>query len=974
MTRLPFVPHPSSFIPFFLDSWLLFYDATFRPRRFQQRLNDWLPPKKEGTDTSWSGAIILPKSWAAWRLISLCLPWWLAGVVLLGALGWPHFTLISLLVLSLVLLLYSWAMTIIWPSLGLLWSALSVVGLLIIPQWWPQVVGVWQEIWTRLPWLILLLTGLSLVLSTGLGMAGIYRTAAHNRRRRKYLLNLSLGNEIKSWLATRLFTVAILMCVVAGIVAGIVAVIVVVVVMGVMMIIVAFFTSGDYQKPENAVIAFVGVTVVLAVIVLGGVAVVVLGVMPGSAIVIVSGVTLTFVGVTVLGVMRGGVVGGMRGGVVGGVLVSVAGGVLVGMVGIATAPLSLAWLLFGLIAFSLGRWPRWWGGLLLIGVLAAIHWENLSWLDVVSTTIVVLFFYSRLPFNLLAWAGGRLVYHLTTIPVDFNILEKFGGQPLVLLRWLPPFSDETVWLPVSHLDSLLVAATRQDRTKGLELVTAVATSTYQKWAVGPAYAQITANTLAKCRRVENLPRVVKSITWLPDNLTVLGSDVAEVWPRLYAISQDVAVALDSTNPYTRRLGLDEALKSLGRLRQSLPAVGPTAVKRWQPVVDSWLKLLDEPLSYPLLPQGRQLLNPYDAGNPLSLSRAALFRGRETLRDTLMGALLEQNRPTLVLHGPRRMGKTSFLLQLPRLVSGSTLPVFMDVQRPGVTESTTDFLLTVAKAIVTEGRSQRRLNLPLLDRADFRQRPFSAFGDWLDGQLLPALESAGGFNILLCLDEFEKLGQAITANRVETRVLDEIRHTIQHRQTVSLLFAGVQTLEELGPNWSSYFINVRPLTISYLTPTEAADLIRNPDPASGFNLAWDDAAVANIIAVTRCHPLYVQLICSEVVNQVNQEHTLQATPMLVAQALQQALNTGEPFFRNIWDETTGLTPEMVAAGQAMLRQVAVAAQPVILNPDTLTAGQALERLVRYKVLEKVDDGYQFEVELVRRWVAEKAPQF
>ncbi len=74
-----------------------------------------------------------------------------------------------------------------------------------------------------------------------------------------------------------------------------------------------------------------------------------------------------------------------------------------------------------------------------------------------------------------------------------------------------------------------------------------------------------------------------------------------------------------------------------------------------------------------------------------------------------------------------------------------------------------------------------------------------------------------------LDEFEKIGSAIKDNGIGERLFDQLRSMIQHSDRLGFLFSGVQTLEELGPRWSNYFISVVPMEMHYLQPHEAEDL-------------------------------------------------------------------------------------------------------------------------------------------------------
>jgi hypothetical protein len=363
----------------------------------------------------------------------------------------------------------------------------------------------------------------------------------------------------------------------------------------------------------------------------------------------------------------------------------------------------------------------------------------------------------------------------------------------------------------------------------------------------------------------------------------------------------------------------------------------------------------------------------------------LFKGRRDLRDAVVHALLEGTRPTLVLKGPRRMGKTSFLQQLPALLPGKTIPVFIDMQKPSLRTSDSAFLFGLSRAIV-ESVKPYQISLPGIERSDDRSLTFEGFDRWLDEVVPKHLQD---YNLLISFDEFEKLGQALSEKALSLQVLDELRYTIQNRSKIALLFAGVHTLEDLGPEWSSYFINVRTLSIGYLSPSEAEDLIRNPNPEVEFKLKYTDDAVRQILDDTLGHPYLVQLVCSCVVELANARGVLRADRKLVKAGEKLSLERGETYFRNVWDEMAG------PAGRPLLRQVAAASQPVLLSIEDPEARRALDQMVKWKVLAKINgptdgrstsflgrlfgqktdpgDRYTIEVPIIRYWVVQNAPE-
>jgi hypothetical protein len=183
------------------------------------------------------------------------------------------------------------------------------------------------------------------------------------------------------------------------------------------------------------------------------------------------------------------------------------------------------------------------------------------------------------------------------------------------------------------------------------------------------------------------------------------------------------------------------------------------------------------------------------------------------------------------HGTSQHGKSSFLLNLPRILPvRDILPVYIDLQSAASTGSEADFCYGLVRAMTRDLRSQD-IAAPSAQRSEFRASPYAALEDWLD-QVVPRMRER---RVLLCLDEFEKLGSAIQEGKIPPTIFDELRHLIQHHDELGFLFCGVQTLDELGPNWSSYFISVRPIEMTYLEPNEARELLTNPDPK--FNLGY-----------------------------------------------------------------------------------------------------------------------------------------
>ena len=193
---------------------------------------------------------------------------------------------------------------------------------------------------------------------------------------------------------------------------------------------------------------------------------------------------------------------------------------------------------------------------------------------------------------------------------------------------------------------------------------------------------------------------------------------------------------------------------------------------------------------------REIPNPFVFGNPVDERNASVFAGRQDLarqiEESILGA---RQTPALLLHGPRRMGKTSILKQLPRLLGPDFAPALLDCQSPAIAgaEATVRSLLRHCSASLSEGLQRRRVEVKPLAAAELEREPFAAFEAWLDQaeKSMPATMRA-----LLCLDEYEKLQRTLDAGWGGD-FLDALRHTLQHRPRFVLLFTGAHTFADFG---------------------------------------------------------------------------------------------------------------------------------------------------------------------------------
>lgn len=540
-------------------------------------------------------------------------------------------------------------------------------------------------------------------------------------------------------------------------------------------------------------------------------------------------------------------------------------------------------------------------------------------------------------------------------------LQRRSGQRM-RLRYHAAFWDEHQFLPWLGLDTHLVRVAERNPGEG-QVAIAYLAMRRQYWAAQKAQIELDAHHLERCDDIESIRRAHQTLEI--GELQGLASALLRSFKR---ISRDVDAALQQERNYNQRLALNLVEERLDNLTRELNHSNeqyanrfhPIAVQWWQAVFDYTQNLAE------IIERRQEIDSPYVIGVPLN-EQQEIFVGRTDIGSRIEQLLLDKRRPPLLLYGQRRMGKTSLLNNLGQLLPSAIVPLYVDLQ--GAPASASDYaglLYNIARAMIDAAQKQRNLLLPLLSRAQLNKDPFTNFDEWLD-----QVERRLGESIaLLIFDEFEALDNAIHKGRFDgDDILGLLRHLIQHRLRFKLLLAGSHTLEEYH-RWASYLINVQLVQVSYLKEEEARHLVEQP--VKDFALRYEPTASQHVLALTRCHPFLVQLLCAEIVAYKNEQNPSMRRFAVLADveaAVPEALKSGSFFFadieRNQVDDAGRAVLRCMAAqgeGHATTRVLLAQACPVDLDVT-------LKRLSQRELIELSGDGYRFQVELIRRWFAQ-----
>ncbi|MCQ3979519.1 MAG: hypothetical protein DPW09_39375, partial [Anaerolineae bacterium] len=370
---------------------------------------------------------------------------------------------------------------------------------------------------------------------------------------------------------------------------------------------------------------------------------------------------------------------------------------------------------------------------------------------------------------------------------------------------------------------------------------------------------------------------------------------------------------------------------------------------------------------------RPIPNPYAPGTPLRPS-SPIFFGRDDLFQFIaenLGGATRQN--ILVLIGQRRMGKTSFLQQLPARLGQAYLPVYLDGQSlgidPGMANFFYDLSLAIADALADQGCA---VTEPVL--ADFQERPSGVF----ERTFLPAVfEVIGSRRLLLLFDEFEELEMRVASGKLEATIFPFFRHLMQHADKLGFVFVGTHRLEELTTDYWSILFNIALYKhVTFLSEGAAKALI--VEPVAQHGLLYDDLALDKIIRVTAGQPYFLQLICHALVNRANREGRGYLTVRDVNDTLAELVELGEAHFAFLWEQSSPAEQLVLAALMRLLARTSTVTATQIVELlvergrplELQVVREALRRLTERDIVRELGESpprYEYKVDLVRLWV-------
>ncbi|HBY94803.1 MAG TPA: hypothetical protein DEP84_12735, partial [Chloroflexi bacterium] len=384
-----------------------------------------------------------------------------------------------------------------------------------------------------------------------------------------------------------------------------------------------------------------------------------------------------------------------------------------------------------------------------------------------------------------------------------------------------------------------------------------------------------------------------------------------------------------------------------------------------------------------------LPNPFSPGRPVF--GAGRFWGRSEELESFETRLLSPHpASSLLVRGPRRIGKTSFLKQLgeSKAIRAQYRPVYADLQSVAFSpaEEVIRYLCRcIGRALDPTDR------IPPPGQREIAADPRNAFLTYLEAvadQLRHALK-----RVLVTIDEFGVLVEAVQADHLDPNFFALLRSIMQHNEILVFVVATSDDMAEiLRAEGVTDLLNVtQEARLGHLDPESARHLVQ--DPLRG-QVYFNPGAVEELLHATGGHPYYLQILGAALISHLNGERRRQVLASDIETIVRRQAQSNGSEFAHLWqrgDPAERLVLAALAAEDAchpappFSGRRASGLTAAEINRRLNSYGRALppallletlNRLYRAETLERAACDaqlcYRYRVSLFRHWFAEHHP--
>jgi len=363
-----------------------------------------------------------------------------------------------------------------------------------------------------------------------------------------------------------------------------------------------------------------------------------------------------------------------------------------------------------------------------------------------------------------------------------------------------------------------------------------------------------------------------------------------------------------------------------------------------------------------------IANPYIVGNPIKTSE--MFFGRQDDFDFIKRKLESgQKSYIIVLCGERRSGKTSILFQiLGGRLGDSFIPVLIDMQAMAGLKNEREFFEKFANETLKCIDDKIDIKT-FFKESDSSYKAFSGFLQEIHNRNPKK-------HILFLVDEYELIEAKISEGSLNENLIPYLAGLLEGDHNISFLFTGSTNLEDRDTNlWQILFAKSLFRNVSYLSRDDSLRLITEPVK----DLLSYDLEVLNVIfRLTWGQPFYTQVVCQYVVDYVNTKQLsqilLEDLDVVIAEILENPFPQMIYFWNNLSDDkklVLSLLSEILEKPAQRIEAeeiITVAKQRKFgLQLSVKSINMTLESLFHFQYVSKSPSGFNFQMDLFRRWI-------
>jgi len=363
----------------------------------------------------------------------------------------------------------------------------------------------------------------------------------------------------------------------------------------------------------------------------------------------------------------------------------------------------------------------------------------------------------------------------------------------------------------------------------------------------------------------------------------------------------------------------------------------------------------------------KLLNPYIAGAPILES--SMFFGREDvfgwIERSLAGKYVDN---ILVIHGQRRVGKTSVLKQIPNYLDEKYIQVFFDLQ--GRLNTTLDrFLYWIARETYRTLQNEIDLDIPKPNQQKISDNP-----EYLIAEYFPAIQKKLSDRVLLLtFDEFDTLTRDDIQESLAGPLIAYLRRlmALDGLNFIFSIGSSGNQLENMQASYTDFFKAALYRKISFLDQESCHRLITKPVEEE---INYKKAAVDKIYQITAGHPYFTQLMCHELFSLCQKTGAREIRIEDVESVVEDVIERGTVNLKFVWDEASDLEKWTLASLAQLSNGASKQQVTLLLNEQRVRfvdsdLNSAILHLREKDVITKEN---RFIIRLMQLWLKQNRP--